>query len=1130
MSKKLHSKFSRRIEKIISSLRPVIPPQGTNHVDDASEWTQNSIYPGELALNATCGTLWTQDGEKSYQPNTENAILSGLVLTNVGASGTYLAVSDGYARFKGRTYVYKTPSLLNPSSITIESSSGAPGPRIDAIVAAPGTTYNETEELYELELSVIRGSEYYAGCGEVKLWPPTVDEPDENCEGGYFLLGLVYVPANLNQATTQLYPLSVVDAKMNTATATPEDPDDLTSPFYSTYPLPIITVNDFIRRRQRANFEWSQNTLFFENQLIFSKAGGCGTMYYVKKTYQSSDSLATDVSSTNLIEFCTSGEGSASVDTFSDIGFPQSVGVPSFADGFYSSWDATTRVIDSLAYLNDMVGKLAPAAPFEIGEFDLVLSDGMGAFSAKALTSSIVQNVINDDDTPAIAITPNGKPFRDKNNHCLMFGWFDSDSVKSTNVYDDDGSFDAAEVPTYYGLSTSSIVTEGSMSVKVSTLDDISNHPMLIDGRYLLIRETDDTTNYFYVKVRSDASWSSNVLTIPIDDSTDFSNIDGDFDSYEIYIPNRIAAAYDVELLVAKVDPYENLDQKNDIYTAFNARLSTDIALSASSTMHTLAVRYAGIDSTCDFYVDNLNTPSITTTTSPFGVLTSNKYMSGVPILKTGDRVRLSFDVDDAVNYFYNKDRIVDCSNTIDFQPFSLTDSDASTGAPSIGSPWSANQTLSFNDADLTIASSACGDSVSFNLLAYNARGTDIADIGTALYETNLIADSATVEIPEVEPTDYNGYEPSSGRYTSGSGSIPTGGVPYMYNTIADWGKPYDATDSDDDLSTNEELQLGVASFLSGQDKCGYYFFPYLDYSSMNVFADDSGTPVSPLPPDYSGIPDLMTNDYRYSTFYVGYIDTETHFVRLRILDGQNINEDWDGITMSKDFSFQVKIYDPDTGLQTGWLDGNKSYDPSDPDPELDGDAALDASFAQGPLFRRITFGTTAWKGTVWVRVGTRYYNELGDPAEVAFRGVVIVNSDSVTEGDGWEYIDTELMPELENIQYLKLTLNGSGFPEDYSDPDSPNTMTPGLELEVKLDGEDGTDWVSANDAYDPFIAEMPNLLGDAALDAGESTTFSRRVTFGPVIGGRTGFLQIRYRITQGSGIVLNTIILEEYS
>jgi hypothetical protein len=1130
MPKKLQSNFSRRIEKIISSLRPVVPPQGTNHVDDAPEWTQNSIYPGELALNEICGTLWTQDGDSSYQPNTENAILFGLVLTNVGASGTYLAVSDGYARFKGRTYVYKTPSLSNPSSITIESSSGAPGPRIDAIVASPGTTYNESEGLYELEISVVRGEEYYAGCGEVKIWPPIVEEPDENCEGGTFLLGLVYVPANLNQSTTQLYPLSVIDAKMDTATATPLDPDGLTSPFYTTFPFPIVTVNDFIRRRQKSNFEWQQNTLMFENQLLYSKAGGCGTMYYVKKTYQSSSSLATDLSSGNLVEFCSTGGGTSSVDTFSDIGFPQSVGAPSFSDGFYTSWDATTRVIDSIAYLNDMIGKLSPSAPFDAGSFDLELSESMGGFSAKALTGLTKLNIVNDSDTPAIAITPNGKPFRDKNNHCLMFGWYDVDTFKSTDTYDDDVLFDAPEIPTYYGISTSSVVTPGSMSVKISVVDDISDHPMLIEGRYLLIRETADPSNFFYVRVKTPATWLTNVLTIPIDNSTPFSSLNGDFDSYEIYIPNRVVSEDDVLFLVSKVDPYENIDQKNDIYTAFTARVETMSSISASSTMHTLAVKYAGLDSTCDFYVENLNTPSITTTTNPFGILTSNKYISGVPVLGTGDRVRLSIDVDDAVNYFYNKDRIIECTNTSDFQPFSLTDADTSTGAPSVGSPWSSNQTLSFDDVDLFVSSSACGDSLSFNLLAYNARGTDVSDIGNALYETDLIVASETTEIPEIDPTDYNGYVPSSGRYTSGSGTIPTGGVPYMYNTASGWGKPYSSVETQDDLSSTEELQLGVATFLTGQDKCGYYFFPYLDYSSINIYADESLTPVSPLPPDYSGIPDLLNNDYRYATFYAGYIDVETHFVRLRIVDGHNINEDWDGIVMSRDFSFQVKLYDPDSGLQTGWLDANKSYDPSDPNPSLNGDAALDASFAQGPLFRRITFGTTARKGLVWVRIGTRYFNADDDPARIAFRNVVIVNSDSVTEGDGWEYIDTELMPELENIQNLVLSLNGSNFPGDFSDPDSPNTMTPGLELEVKLSGDNGTDWVSANDAYDPYVAEMPNLLGDAALDAGLSTTFNRRVTFGPVVGGRTGFLQIRYRIAEGSGIVLNTIILEEYS
>jgi hypothetical protein len=108
--------------------------------------------------------------------------------------------------------------------------------------------------------------------------------------------------------------------------------------------------------------------------------------------------------------------------------------------------------------------------------------------------------------------------------------------------------------------------------------------------------------------------------------------------------------------------------------------------------------------------------------------------------------------------------------------------------------------------------------------------------------------------------------------------------------------------------------------------------------------------------------------------------------------------------------------------------------------------------------------------------------------------------------------------------------VNGSNFPTAFSDPDSPNTMTPGLELQVKLDGPNGTDWVSANDAYDPGIVEDPYNLGDPALDAALSTQSNRRITFGSIVGGRSGELNIRYRISSGSPIAISTIILEDYS
>ena len=1128
MAKKLQSNFIRRIEKTLTSVRPQIPIPGTNHVDDSTEWTSNMLYQGEVGLNYNCGTLWTQDGETGVQPNTEDAILEGLVLSNVGTSGTYLAVSDGYARFKGRTYVYSTPSLSNPSSVTIESSSGAAGPRIDTIVATPSTTYNSAEDLYELEISVIKGDVFAPGCLATKLWPAQVPEPNANCEGGSFLLGFVYVPANLNQATTPLYPLAVVDATVNPGTAQPYDPENIGGGgYYVTFPFPIMTANDFIRRRQRTNFEWQPNTLYFEKQLVYIMSSGCGTLYEVAETYQSSASSATDISAGYLTEFCGTGGGSSIINTFADIGYPPSVGVPSFSDGYFSDWDSTTRIIDSIAYLNNLIGKLAPTAPNTIDQITLVLSPDMDSFSAKTLGSSIVTNVIDDDSTPAVAITPNGNPFKDYNDHCEMFGFFGTTATSSGNMYDDDPGFDLPEVPTYYTLLTTSSGTTGSMQIKVSSATDVSNNPMVIKSRNLLLREIADPTNYFYVVTKETATWSSGTLTIEINDNTSFSSISGDFDSWEVYIANVVdVASPNVELNASKVDPYENIDQKDDIYTAFSASVKTASSISATTTKQVLGINYRGVQGICDFYVENLLTPIISMNSGPQGIHTNGKYLSGVPVLSTGDTLKMSYEVEDAVNYFYNKDRIVECLNTVDFDPYILVDQDADGGAPSVGSPWPVNKLITFtNNNTLAISDQACSDGLSFNIAAYNSRGTEVSDVGTLLLNTDIVADSNSQEIP----LPVGSPSPSSGRYTSGTGQHPTG-IPIQYGG-ASWGKAYDATNSQESLTLNEELQLGPTQTNSGQVICGYYFFPHEDYSLMNIAADVSGTPVSPLPPDYSGIPDVMTNDYRWATFYVGNLETAVRYARLRIIGGENINEDWDGLTMTKNFQFQVKVFDPDTGNSTGWLDGNTAFDSSAAtDPSLDGDAALDASFSQGPLFRRITFGQTARVGTVWVRVGTRYYDDASMPTNMRFRGVALIDSNSAVDGDEWTYIDTALMPTLSNIQYLVLALNATGLPVAFSDQDSPNTMSPGLELQVKLEGPSGTDWVSANDAYDPGIVQEPYNLGDPALDATESTPTRRRVTFGSVIGGRSGVLRIRYRVSPGSPITVNSIILEEYS
>ena len=79
--------------------------------------------------------------------------------------------------------------------------------------------------------------------------------------------------------------------------------------------------------------------------------------------------------------------------------------------------------------------------------------------------------------------------------------------------------------------------------------------------------------------------------------------------------------------------------------------------------------------------------------------------------------------------------------------------------------------------------------------------------------------------------------------------------------------------------------------------------------------------------------------------------------------------------------------------------------------------------------------------------------------------------------------------------------------------------MTNNLEVEIKVIGISGTDWIDANTKY---ITGNPSNYGDSCLDVDNSTATSRTVTFGSSL--RTGEVQVRirgnYKIFSGVALV----------
>jgi len=188
------------------------------------------------------------------------------------------------------------------------------------------------------------------------------------------------------------------------------------------------------------------------------------------------------------------------------------------------------------------------------------------------------------------------------------------------------------------------------------------------------------------------------------------------------------------------------------------------------------------------------------------------KYVSGIPVLTTGNKVSIAFNVNSAVSEFYNATRVARVEstviNSIDVAP-------AST-------PYGVGDTIPVN-VEGTIIASAFASPAVFKLIGYNSKGV----LGFINHQTNLRIDSKSDE---------------SQRLKSGAGQFPTKGP-----LFTQFGNPFDATES---LTLNEELQL----------EGGVYKFPQaVDYSTYGG-------------PDYRSVTGGTYDSYRWLTLNLGSI------------------------------------------------------------------------------------------------------------------------------------------------------------------------------------------------------------------------------------------------------------------
>ncbi|MCK9575371.1 MAG: hypothetical protein WC979_00845 [Candidatus Pacearchaeota archaeon] len=204
------TQFSRRISKYWTdkSESPVVAVPGTNHVDDASTWTNQTIYQGEIGINLYTGQLYTSDSKQIIALNTENAIINGMQVVSIeGAGGDadplYIRITNGYVRINGVTYRHKAVVQADnaPGDITVLPTSSYG--RYDLIYASSG--YPNRAEIsdtafYKAKITVVNGS-----TNLTDLFNVSYVETQLNNAGLFadesVLLGIVYVPANYSSAS-----------------------------------------------------------------------------------------------------------------------------------------------------------------------------------------------------------------------------------------------------------------------------------------------------------------------------------------------------------------------------------------------------------------------------------------------------------------------------------------------------------------------------------------------------------------------------------------------------------------------------------------------------------------------------------------------------------------------------------------------------------------------------------------------------------------------------------------------------------------------------------------------------------------------------------------------------------------
>ena len=602
-----------------------------------------------------------------------------------------------------------------------------------------------------------------------------------------------------------------------------------------------------------------------------------------------------------------------------------------------------------------------------------------------------------------------------------------------------------------YGSNLVSNVFGYGTEIELVTDDNFVPYDYGILKSYVYTPATSYTTSNFDLSIEPDAL--PNVVTL-----TDISN--------------------KYTLTLGRDDHYGNLQGFKGFYKSISANVQMIYDFDPSEESYEVILSHltSNVSLSSEFYIESDREPIISDLSNISSNITSDtiKYESGLPVLTSGDLVYVTYDISDAVRYFYNHDMVSQVRTNFSSNVNVDLGSDYISPKPPytlLASALDDGEILYIDNLPIEVKANVTTGVLNFTIDGYNSIG----GVGSySLPFANVMVDGV--------------YEETGVRLFSNVGEFPSG------NVNVDWGWVYTTEQSMANILVdgNEELQYFANS----------YFYPKVNYNEDNFPILFEGNVVTL--PNYEN----ESNIFRYATFNVGSIEDEL-FMTLKITGSSGLTYDLlDGEVVTANIKMFLKLVDGGED-QTGWLDINKPLDSDIPNPLEDGESALDVSWmVQNPIYRRVTFGTLPKTGDVYVRMGT-------NSKEVSFSNVVMVNINPDEDDGLWDYFE---LGDIIGESYVVFEILGSNG-TIVSDFLNGTTMTSNFDIQLRVVNEDnlslGMDWVDANESY-PANGFIPYEYDDPALDLtyydyGIPRPLVRKITFGPTT--RTGNVQVRIRV-----------------